>query len=153
MTNRTDLEVPAELAELLNGEDLAAKTSIAVLLVTADEEPRVAALSPGEVLLRGDRVGLMLYAGSRTCAALRARGRGLLLGAAAGGLVRLHLAVAERPGGPPGRAVLVGRIDAVESDKVGYATVTSGIAYELADPGAAVERWREQIAALEVALA
>lgn len=153
MSERSKVEIPPELAELLNGEDLAAKSGTAVLLVTGDGIPRVAALSAGEVLVRGARIGLLLYTGSRTCAAVRASGRGLLLGVADGALVRLHLVITERPDAPAGRALLVGEVDTVEIDKVGYATVTAGISFELADPQRAVERWRDQIATLRVALA
>jgi len=148
----SDPGIPASLADVFDGRRLAAKVGETILLI-AGAEPRVAALSVGEVLVLGDRVGLLLYAGSRTTAAARETGRALLLGVADGGLVRIRLELSEPDAAAPsGRTVLIGEVAEVELDRVGYANVTSGIRFELGDAAAVVERWEHQIEALEEAM-
>jgi hypothetical protein len=148
----SDPGIPASLADVFDGRRLGAKVGETILLI-AGVEPRVAALSVGEVLVIGDRVGLLLYAGSRTCAAVRETGRALLLGVADGGLVRVRLDVTVSGAAvPSGRSAFVGTVAEVELDRVGYAQVTSGITYELGDPASVVERWEHQIEALEEAM-
>lgn len=148
----SETSIPASLADVFDGRRLATKVGETILLI-AGAEPRVAALSVGEVLMIGDRVGLLLYAGSRTCAAARESGRALLLGVADGGLVRIRLELSESDAVvPSGRTALVGTVAGVELDRVGYAEVTSGIRYELADAASVVERWEHQVEALEEAL-
>jgi len=144
--------IPASLADVFDGRRLATKVGETMLLI-AGPEPRVAALSVGEVLVIGERVGLLLYAGSRTTAAARETGRALLLGVADGGLVRIRLELSGSDAvAPSGRTALVGSVVEVELDRVGYAQVTSGIRYELGDPATVVERWEHQIEALEEAM-
>lgn len=148
----SDTGIPASLAEVFDGRRLGTKVGETMLLI-AGAEPRVAALSVGEVLVIGGRVGLLLYSGSRTCAAVRETGRALLLGVADGGLVRIRLEVSESDAAvPSGRTALVGTVAEVELDRVGYAQVTSGIRYDLGDPASVVERWEHQIEALEEAM-
>jgi hypothetical protein len=144
--------IPASLAGVFDGRRLGAKVGETILLI-AGTEPRVAALSVGEVLMLGERVGLLLYAGSRTTAAARDTGRALLLGVAEGGLVRIRLALsASDAPAPAGRTVLIGAVAEVELDRVGSAEVTSGIRFSLDDPESVVERWEHQIETLEEAL-
>jgi hypothetical protein len=141
--------IPASFADVFDGRRLGAKVGETVLLI-AGAEPRVAALSVGEVLVLDGRVGLLLYAGSRTTAAVRETGRALLVGVADGGLVRVRLEVTEADAAvPAGRAAFLGEVVDVELDRVGYARVTSGIGFELDDPAAVVERWEHQIEVLE----
>ncbi len=148
----SDTTVPVGIADVFDGRRLAAKVGETILLI-AGAEPRVAALSVGEVLVLGDRVGLLLYAGSRTTAEVRETRRALLLGVADGGLVRIRLDVAESTStAPSGRAVFIGDVTEVELDRVGYAQVISGIRYELEDPVTVVERWEHQIETLEEVL-
>ncbi|MCS0499805.1 hypothetical protein [Protaetiibacter mangrovi] len=145
--------VPAAWADVFDGRGLASKVGETVLLI-AGAEPRVAALSAGEVLVLGERVGVLLYAGSRTTAAVRDTGRCLLLGVADGGLLRIRVSLAEATGVelPPGRAAFAGDIVEVELDRVGYAEVTSGIRFELDDPAGVAQRWEHQIEVLEEVL-
>jgi hypothetical protein len=145
--------IPAAFAETFDGRRLSAKVGETVLLIAGDE-PRVAALSAGEVLVLDGRIGLLVYAGSRTTAALREGARALLLGVADGGLVRIRLDVTEVDAAvPAGRAAFLGEVREVELDRVAYARVTEGIRFELDDAADVVERWEHQIEVLEGILA
>lgn len=136
---------------LLDGSDLESKIGVTVLLVVNGEGPwpRVASLSAGEVLVRGDEILMTLWEHSRTTAALRAAGAGLLHLADGGGIVRIGVRVApiEADTGR-GRVTFRGVVEQVEQDVVPYATVTNGITFELTDRGGALERWRRQLDAL-----
>ncbi len=158
MRTESDLVVPATLARRYDGSDPAREPGETCLVIApgADGWPRPALLSAGEILVvdGGRVVMLMLHAGGRTAAALEASGRGLLVADADGGLVRVRLALrrvhdaaAERMS----RMVLRGEVADVERDEVGYARVTHGIGYELADPAPVLERWSGQLDVLRTA--
>jgi hypothetical protein len=114
--------------------------------------PNLALLSRGEVLaVADDRLRVALHAGSRTCANLAATGQATLLLADEQAVETIVLCA--RPLAPvtiAGRdlALFEARVTETRAHAVPYATVTSGIAFTLADEQATVTRWRATIEAL-----
>ena len=148
----SDERLSAEIVEALDGRDLEARIgwTIELLTVDADGWPRVALLSVGEVLAMDDRLlRLALWDGTHATANLTESGRGSLsfvLGAAAYTVRFRSCRVANLES--PLRAVFDATVLGVKRDTVGYATLTSGISFELPDPGSVVTRWRAVIDAL-----
>ncbi|OZM77065.1 hypothetical protein [Pseudonocardia sp. MH-G8] len=133
---------------LLDGSGLKSKIGVTVLLVVNDEAawPRVASLSVGELLVRGDEVLMTLWERSRTTAALRAARAGLLHVVDGGGIVRIGAGfdpIDVETGA--GRVTFRGVVEEVELDVVPYAVVTHGISFELTDPDDAIARWEQQL--------
>lgn len=139
--------LPAVVAALVDGTGLAGKVGHTISLTAADADrwPRLALLSVGEVLsTTGSDLRLALYAGSRTTAALTESGRALLNVVLDGVSYKVRAEVARVAGDGP-LALFDGRVVDVDEDRVGYAEITSGITYRLADADAVVERWSAQI--------
>ncbi len=150
-------ELPANLAGLLDGHDLARREGLTLLLVTTDPDgwPRVAMLSVGEVLATGPReVRLALWPGSATTANLAHSRRSLLMVVA--GAAAYYIRLVARRGeditlsrGP--RAFFLARVEEVLEDVVGYAEITSGIGFRLKDPAQVLPAWAEAVTALRSA--
>lgn len=145
--------LPESVFRVLDGDDLAAKIGITVLIAAnAAEGPRIATLSVGEVLTTSARELLLtLYRSSRTTAAILETGRALLMLVDDGAIVKIRVETAEVPDSgaeSAGRLVLRGNVVSVERDEVPYARVSHGIGFELLDGEAAVRRWIDQIAGL-----
>ena len=148
--------VPAPLASLIDGRDLAAASGHTFLLLTAAEGdwPHAALLSAGEVLLNRGRLRLGLWPGSATTANLTRSGRATLLAVVPPATYDLRLR-AER-----GRDITVGgrplayfEADVVEAveDVVAYATVMGGITFDLADREATLASWSECLSVMRSA--
>lgn len=143
--------LPGSVRALLDGADLESKIGVTVLLVVNDEGswPRVASLSVGELLVRGDEVLMTLWERSRTTAAVRAARTALLHVVDSGGIVRIGARFGSIDADTgQGRATFRGVIEEVEHDVVPYAVVTNGISFELTDPGDTITRWRRQLDSL-----
>jgi hypothetical protein len=140
---------------LLDGSDLARWVGETILLLTStpDGWPHVAMLSVGEVLLLdAQRLSLALWPGSTATANLTQSGRATLalVHNQAGYYVRVSsqrqddLAVPETSG----YASFSLQVVDVQEDVAPYATLTSGVTYELKDAASTVARWERTVAAL-----
>lgn len=146
---------PAVLA-LLDGSDLAAKIGLTIQLITVapDGRPRVALLSVGEVVaVSPSQWRIALYAHSQSARNLASPGSKGVICVVAGGAHHVHEIVVRSVRAEPIRglalSVLAVSVESTVRDRVDYATVTSGITYELMGPRSEVlERWTETIRAL-----
>lgn len=154
MTLHTDPEValPHAVAALFDGENLDRKIGQTVSLVAAEHNgwPHLALLSVGEVVTTsGSDIRLALYAGSGTTAALTRTGRALLSLVVDAAYYKIRAAVsAVTMTDDDGLAYFHGQVIRVDEDRVGYARIVSGVAYELVEPPRIVARWRQQVDAL-----
>ena len=145
-------QLPPALLSLLDGQDIAAKTGVALLLATVDAEgrPHPALLSVGEVLApAATELRLALYTTSSTTRNLRRSGA-FAVALAHGGLAYYVKATArEIPDAIPGLAAFQATVDEVLEDGESIAQVTSGFAIELAPGGERViAAWEKTVAAL-----
>jgi hypothetical protein len=145
VTTTTEAQLPPEVVALLDGRRLEDKDGMAFVLMTTGDHgwPHAALLSVGEVLARspGD-VALALHRTSGTTANLTRTGRATLLVIAPPVAYTVRLDV--RPAGGGGDAPLarfIAGVAAVIRHEVPYAELTAPIAFRLADPAAAHERW------------
>ncbi len=149
--------LPINLMDLLAGHDLARREGLTLLLVTTalDGWPHIAMLSAGEVLATGpSEVRLALWPSSSTTANLAHSGRSLLMIVA--GNASYYVRLAARRGGDLSlshgpRAFFVATVEDVLEDVVGYAEITSGIAFRLKEPAAVIAAWTEAVAAMRSA--
>jgi hypothetical protein len=147
--------LPPALVALLGGDDLRGKADRVFLLITsdADDYPRPALLSVGEILARGPReLRLALYSSSSTTANLR-RGGKLTLALADGGVgyyvkaSARELAVLDPD--LAGLAAFDATVDEVLEDGEPIAAVTSGFTMRLTgDPARTLSIWETTIRAL-----
>jgi len=111
--------------------------------------PHVALLSRGEVLAVGeDTLRIALHAHSGTAANLTQSGRATLLLAGADGVETVALqarALGHADVAGQTLALFEARVTESRDHAVPYATVTSGIAFELADPAATLARWEATV--------
>lgn len=143
-----DARLPKAVAAVVDGQDLDRKVGLAISLIATGDDgwPRLALLSAGEVLsTSGADLRLALYGGSRTSAALTESGRALLNVVLDGTSYKIYaefqrVYVANGP-----LAYFHGQVTDVDEDRVGYATITSGITFELADGQPVLDRWSAQI--------
>jgi hypothetical protein len=127
-----------------------------VLTIQPDGWPHVAYLGPAELLELGVRtVGLALWTGSNTAAAATEHGKVVVQGVleGVGFLVRLE-AVHEAEVSVHGRTLSIFRctVQGAREDQVGYARLTTGTSFEVADAEQTLPRWRATRAALLGAL-
>lgn len=152
MSKRTLEQIPAELARLLDGSDLAGRVgeTFELLTVSGDGWPNVALLSVGETLaVSGTELRLALWNGTRTAESLARDGRATLTCVLPPDAYTVRLADAALLAcADESLAFFSCRVGAVEVDTVGYAELTSGIRFRLGDEAAVVERWRRTIDAL-----
>jgi hypothetical protein len=139
---------------MLDGTDAAGRVGFTVALLTVEEAgwPRVALLSVGEMLAPDDTsVHLALWRGTTTTRELTRSGQATLACIVDGAAYYVH-ARFERgedlKAGSMELAYFAGRVDECLVDEVAYATLTSGIAFELPDPDAVMPRWQATIEAL-----
>jgi hypothetical protein len=118
----------------------------------ADGQAHLALLSRGEVLAVADDVlRIALHADSRTSANLARTGLATLLLVEPDGVETVTVRARSLGGADVGGralAVFEARVTERREHAVPYATVTSGIAYELADEDATVARWQATIEVL-----
>lgn len=170
-------EWPPALRALFDGTALATKIGFTASLVTCDGggHLRTSLLGIGELYAPDARsLAFALWPSSRAARTLssaaergtqtsehtHARAHAALAFVHEGAFHQVQLAVERVPGGEGekggGLALFLASIDAGEAQQVGYARLTSGIAFELSgQPGeqhAVLARWERQIDALRCAL-
>jgi hypothetical protein len=127
------------------------KTAIELVVSTAGGWPAVAHLSVGELLLGGDGLLRMaLWRESRTGAALAEQRRGLLLFSGPDQLLEIRfslLALAPLETSKALAGFLLAPIE-VRDKRAPYATVTSGLRFELHDAASVQAEWRRARRAL-----
>src|SRR5262249_29185588 len=151
-------QLPDAVRHLLDGSDLADREGLTFLLLTNDEDnwPQVAMLSVGELVAIEARVlhaGLWLH--SSTAKNLTRSRRATLAFVAEGN--GYYVRVSARRGldldlGDEGRlAYFVLEVADVQEDSADYASLTSGVTFQLKDPARVVLRWQHTVDALKAA--
>ena len=139
---------------MLDGSRVSAQPHTAFILASAATNgwPHVALLSKGEVVMVAEGVlRIALHSDSRTTANLTETGRAtlLLVGPDAVETIEIfaHSVGASEVAGVP-LSLFEAGITRVQKHAVPYATVTSGITFELHDAGSTIDRWSETVALL-----
>jgi hypothetical protein len=148
--------LPAQVLRMFDGNDLEAKIGPAHLLVTVDADgtPRPCMLSAGEVLApAGDRLRVILWAGSQTSRNLARGGRALLCYVDGGDVFYVKGRAHRLPAAAgPGRGLepFEIRVDEVETDRHQGMPLVSGLRFTVADAerAAVAGAWERQLAAL-----
>jgi flavin reductase (DIM6/NTAB) family NADH-FMN oxidoreductase RutF len=147
--------VPSALAALLR-RDPAETVGFTVLVITTDPAgwPALAMVSAGELaVVTPDRLALVLWPRSGAAANVTRSGRATL-SFVTGGASYVLRAQARRlddlPLSPDAQlACFVLTVAEATEDRAPYATLTSGVRFELSDPEATVARWRRTRALLD----
>ena len=130
-------ELGSELVSLLDGNDLHGKVGETILLLTVSE-------TPGEVRMA-------LWKGTRTGDNLRRTSQGTLalVHGGAGHYVELQVTDSGRlEAGPMTLDYFSCKVARVLTDVVGYATLTSGIRFDLPRQDEVVSRWERTVEAM-----
>ena len=147
-------ELSPDLLALLDGTDLDTKVGETMLLLTVSENgwPHLAMLSVGELLAtRPDEVRMALWKGTTTGDNLRRTSQGTLALVYRGAGHYIELEVTGTTGLQVGTKTLDYFSCAVTkalTDVVGYATLTTGIRFELPRREDVVSRWERTVAAI-----
>ncbi len=156
MSRSIGSRLPPEIMSVADGTDLESRVGSTFTLVTAgiDEWPHVALLSVGEVLATDDAtIRVALWPGSTTTANLSAIRRCTLMFVERG-VWYVRLATERGPNivdEGVDRAYFEFRVEDVLHDAVTYATISSGIRFDLPDRDLVVARWRRVIDLLRAA--
>ncbi|AOJ69905.1 MULTISPECIES: hypothetical protein [Burkholderia] len=147
---------PRAALALFDGDDLARKAGFAAALVVVDRDvdppqPRTTLLSAGELYAPDARsLRFSLWPQSRAARALAAHPDATLTFVADGAFHQARLRIDSSDSTDDGLARFVAALVDGEAQRVGYARLTTGIAFELAraDAPAVLARWARQIAQL-----
>jgi hypothetical protein len=149
-------DLPPALRPLLDGRDQAIREGVTFLLLTTTHDgwPHVAMLSVGELLYTGPRIlRAALWPSSTATRNLTRTPRATiaLVHEGSGYYLRCCARRGEDLKGLSGKSRLaffeMEIVEAME-DAVAYAKLTSGVTFQLANPGKVLPRWRETITAL-----
>jgi|SRR5438105_2405636 len=147
--------LPSHLAPLFDGADLEHRIGLTFLLLTTDEAgwPHMAMLSVGELLLQNERtLRAALWLNSTASRNLTRDGRALLAIVADGAGYYVRLTARPRDDldlGADGRlAAFELSVEDVLEDAVTYATLTSGITFQLHEREQVLQRWQRTLDAL-----
>ncbi|SAK70910.1 hypothetical protein [Caballeronia ptereochthonis] len=141
-------EWPPALRALFDGTLAGADGRFTASLCAADTAHRVrtALLSAGELLAPDARtLAFALWPSSRTAQAVAASGRATLAFVFDEAFYQVQLDARRVPLDDVPLACFVGTIESGEMQRVGYARLTNGIAFELTEADAVLARWREQL--------
>lgn len=147
-------ELNHDLLALLDGTDLDSKVGETILLLTVSDSgwPHLAMLSAGEVLATGPgEVRMALWKGTTTGNNLRRTSQGTLalVYGGAGHYIELEVAgTADIRVGTKSLDYFACRVTKALRDVVGYATLTSGIRFELPRREDIVSHWERTVAAM-----
>jgi hypothetical protein len=147
--------VPPDVTRYLDGTDLLAKTQ-ALRLSTVDEAgwPHASLLSAGDmVALPSGHIRFALFPQSTAAANLARDGRLTLTLSLKGGMCELRLRARPLAQSSPDipLACFEAEVETARVHVAPYAAVTSGVTFQLHEPGAVLPRWQRQIAALRAA--
>jgi hypothetical protein len=147
--------LPPEIARYLDGTDLLAKTqALRISTVDAEGWPHASLLSAGDMIaMPSGRLRFAVFGESTTTANILDDGRVTLTLSYDGGMGEVRL-VCHRLKGSAAFASLVffeGELVASRFHRAPYATVSSGVTFELHDAQAVLPRWQQQIEALRQA--
>jgi len=158
VTRSIGKELPADVRQLLDGNDLAEREGLTFLLLINDEAgwPQAAMLSVGElVAVDAHTLHAALWLHSSSSKNLTRTGQAtlVLIVDGSGYYVRVR---SERGKdldlGAEGRlAYFVLHVEDVQEDSAEYATLTSGITFRLKSPEQVVPRWQRTVDALRTA--
>lgn len=154
MSRNEGTQLGHHLMALLDGTDLDSKVGETVMLLTVSEAgwPHVALLSVGEVLaVRPDHVRVALWKGTRTGDNLRRTSRATLALVYRGAGYYVELQVLDTGNLDTGHTTLDRfscRVTRVLTDVVGYATLTSGIRFDLERRNEVVSHWERTVEAM-----
>ena len=147
-------ELGPDLMALLDGTDLDSKVGETVLLLTVSESgwPHLAMLSVGELLASGPgEVRMALWRGTTTGNNLRRTSQGTLalVNGGAGHYIEIEVAgTGDLQVGTKTLDYFSCTVKKALSDAVGYATLTTGIRFELPRREDIVSRWELTVAAM-----
>ncbi|RFU46963.1 hypothetical protein [Paraburkholderia sp. DHOC27] len=160
LVNETFDEWPDAARALFDGSSLASKTGLTASLMTVDanEHVRTSLLGVGELYAPDSRtLCVALWPGSRAAGVLSKSGRGALTFVCEDAFYQVQLRFEPLPAIATQQSALLyfsGLIDTGETQRVGYARLTSGITFELGEGSETVlERWEQQIEHLKQAAA
>ncbi|MBM7645452.1 hypothetical protein JOD45_001663 [Scopulibacillus daqui] len=148
-------QLPANLYELLNGENLADKQHEAMMLLTMDESmwPHTAMISVGEIIaITPERLKLSLWPNTTTTNNIIRTGKAAFVVFFDGAAHYVKLSLEKLPelkGAKYHRERFAADIVSYKGDMAKYAAITSGIQIELKDPDTVIKRWEETIAELK----
>jgi len=94
---------------------------------------------------------LTVWGQSTTAANMQRNGRAAFFAVADGMVVEARLAVETLTAGEGGRAIFAARLATLRPHRAPYAEVEGLIAFRLADRSGTLDRWREQVAAMQEA--
>ena len=159
MTRSIGSILPAVLVEILDGERLETKVGDAIHCITVSDDgwPYLALISVGELLATApSKMGLALWSTSTTAKNLDRAGRCALalVHAEIGYVIRCLTSPSgsiDQLDGPALSVFDLAVVDVLE-DVAPYATVTSGVTYELHDTAAVMARWKRTIGLLRPGL-
>jgi len=147
--------VDEDIQHLLDGSDVGTKVGLTVLLVTVrpDGWPNLALLSAGEVVVTSpSEVRLALWPSSTTTSNLRLQPKCTLALVHNNAAHYVHCLAAAQPDLVLARGSVRSRfhltVERHRVDVVGYATITSGITFELAHEQETVTSWQETVSLL-----
>lgn len=144
-----------DIQQLLDGFDVGTKVGLTVVLVTIrpDGWPNLALLSAGEVVVTSPtEVRLALWPSGTTTANLRLEPKCTLALVHRNAAHYVRCVAAPQPdlvmAMGPVRSRFHLRVEWYRVDVVGYATITSGITFELANERETLASWRETVSLL-----
>jgi hypothetical protein len=146
--------LPDAFVEALSGNDLAGQVGRTYILLTADEngDVSIALLSAGEVLALDDRrLRIALWPGTTTTRNLQRSGRCTLASSEHEGSYYVRLEArrsADIQAASMNHAAFDAHVTEVLLDDVTYATIASGIRFDLKDPESVLGRWQSTVEVL-----
>jgi hypothetical protein len=151
LSKTTSQVLPDALCALFDGTRLEALTGEAFSLLTVDEagRPHTSLLSLGELWAPdAGSMRIALWPSARAASHLARMPRAALTGVSGGAFFQVQLTQVQALGMAEGLRCFTAQIERVETQRVAYAQLTSGITFVL--QGDAIKaRWRAQLAALK----
>jgi hypothetical protein len=148
----TNTGIPDGVRRYLDGAELLTKTqALRLSTVDADGWPHAALLSAGDMLITPTgQVRFAMFPQSSMASHLARAGRVTITLALDGGICELRLQCRRMARSSPDvpLAFFEADIESVLHHVAPYASVTSGVTFELHNPQAVLPRWQRQIAAL-----
>ncbi|MDR5778513.1 hypothetical protein QCE63_03590 [Caballeronia sp. LZ065] len=140
---------PPALRACFDGTHAGAADRFTASLCVADTDARcvrTALLSTGELFAPDERtLAFALWPSSRTARAIAGSGRATITFVFDEAFHQIHLDVRQVPLDDVPLACFVATIESAETQRVPYARLTHGMAFELEDEATVLARWREQI--------